>query len=121
MKKLALAVVLALVFAVPAVFAQEATVGLSELGWGNFEGKRVVVHLYDELYGDEADVFRSAFQEVKDRLPDGDSYAAVVRFPEVGRYHIRLSDGAEHVVYAVGTGSTFEAAVVDLVRDLTSR
>ena len=119
MKKIALAVVLALVLAVPAVFVQE--VGLSELGWGNFEGKRVVVHLYDPLYGDEADVFRSAFQEVKDRLPDGDSYAAVVRFPEVGRYHVRLSDGAEHVVYAIGIGNTFEAAVVDLIRDLKSR
>ena len=119
MKKLALAVVLALAFFAPVVFAQE--VGLSELGWGDFEGKRVVVHLYDPLYGDEADVFRSAFQEVKERLPDGDSYAAVVRFPEVGRYHVRLSDGAEHAVYAVGIGSTFEAAVGDLVRDLQSR
>ena len=119
MKKLALAVVLALAFFAPVVFAQE--VGLSELGWGDFEGKRVVVHLYDVLRGDEADMFRSAFWELKELLPNGDSYVAVVRYPEVGRYHVRLSDGAEHVVYAVGTGSTFEAAVVDLVRDLTSR
>ncbi|HEY4495266.1 MAG TPA: hypothetical protein VJC01_02335 [Candidatus Paceibacterota bacterium] len=121
MKRIALVIVLFLALVAPAVFAQETEVGLSEIGWGNFEGKRVVVHLYDPLYGDEADVFRSAFQEVKERLPDGDSYAAVVRFPEVGRYHVRLSDGAEHAVYAVGIGSTFEAAVGDLVRDLQSR
>ena len=119
MKKLALAAVLSLTLAVPAVFAQE--IGLSELGWGNSEGKRVVVHLYDPLYGGDADVFRTAFQEIKDRLINGDSYVAVVRYPEVGRYHMRLSDGAEHVVYAVGTGSTFEAAVEDMVRDLKSR
>lgn len=120
MKKIALAIVLSLALAVPAVFAQEATVGLSELGWGN-EEKSVVVHLYDPLYGGDADVFRTAFWEVKELLPDGDSRFAVVRYPEVNRFHVRLSDGVEHVVYAVGVGSTFEAAVRDLVRELTSR
>lgn len=120
MKKIALALIFVLVLAVPAVFVQEA-VGLSELGWGNSEGKRVVVHLHDELRGDEADVFRAAFQGVKELLPNGDSYAAVVRYPEVNRFHVRLSDGVEHVVYAVGIGSTFEAAVKDLARDLKSR
>jgi len=121
MKKLAILIVLLLTLVASPVLAGTGD-GLLEVGWEDHtSGEVVVVHFYNPLYGEEADTVRDALWETQELLPNGDSHFAVVRFPEVGRYHVRLSDGAEHVVYAVGTGSTFEAAVADLVRDLQSR
>ena len=65
-----------------------------------------------ELHGQEAIAFRDAFLEIKERLPEK-SYFEIARFPEVPRYHVRLSDG--HVYVAVGSGPTVEAAFENLV------
>ena len=65
-----------------------------------------------ELHGQEAIAFRDAFLEIKERLPEK-SFFEIARFPEVPRYHVRLSDG--HVYVAVGSGPTVEAAFDNLV------
>ena len=65
-----------------------------------------------ELHGQEAIAFRDAFLEIKERLPEK-SFFEIARFPEVPRYHVRLSDG--HVYVASGSGPTVEAAFENLV------
>ena len=68
MKKISILVVLLALVASPVLAG--AGDDLLEMGWGdNTSGEVVVVHFYDPLYGEEADIVRDAFWEVYEQLP----------------------------------------------------
>ena len=96
------------------VFAEEGPDTLLGAGFeeiGEYE-RTVEFRAGSELHGQEAIAFRDAFLEIKERLPEK-SFFEIARFPEVPRYHVRLSDG--HVYVASGSGPTVEAAFENLV------
>ena len=109
-----LAVVVVLVFCAVPVLAEEGPDTLLGAGCeevGEYQ-REVEFRKGSELHGQEAIAFRDAFLEIKERLPEK-AYFEIARFPEVPRYHVRISDG--HTYVAVGVGPTVEAAFDNLV------
>ena len=115
MKRIAILIVLLLALVASPALAGTGD-GLLEVGWEDYDSGRVVaVQFHESLYGEEADIVRDALWGVYEQLPSGDSYLAVVRYPEMNRYYVRISND-RHIIYAIGTGPTFQAAVDNLVQ-----